>query len=104
MEFGFPPLQHLCDIALARFNCHLALAAPHTLHSIIHNSRRLRGSDPNPASLEQCTRAALIRLHRPLDYDQFFTFTTRGFLIVSRTFLTARDVDRIRWKRTWVVV
>jgi hypothetical protein len=71
VEFGFPPLQHLCDIALARFNCHLALAAPHTLHSIIHNSRRLRGSDPNPASLEQCTRAALIRLHRPLDYDQF---------------------------------
>ena len=72
VEFGFPSLsQHLCDIALARFHCHLALTAPHTLHSMMNNSRRLQGSDPNPASLEQCTRAALLRLYRPLDYDQF---------------------------------
>jgi hypothetical protein len=65
VEFGLPPIQHLGDIALARFHCHLALAAPHTLHSIMHNSRRLQDPDPSPDSLEQCTRAALLRLNRP---------------------------------------
>jgi hypothetical protein len=37
----------------------------------MYNCRRLQGSDPNPHSLVQCTRAALLRLNRPLDYDHF---------------------------------
>jgi hypothetical protein len=71
IELGFPPLLHQCDIALARFNCHLALAPPDSLHSIMYHSRRLQGSDLTPNSLEQCTRSALIRLGRPHDYDHF---------------------------------
>jgi hypothetical protein len=62
-NWAFPPLQYQCDIALARFNCNFALAAPDT--------RRLQGHDPHPDSLEQCTRAALLRLGRPSDYDHF---------------------------------
>jgi hypothetical protein len=71
MELGFPPLRYQCDIALARFHCHLALAPSQTLHSIMHQSRRLQPQNLNPDSLEQCTRSALIRLGRPLDYDYF---------------------------------
>ena len=37
----------------------------------MYRSSRLQDPDANPSSLEQCTRAALLRLNRPLDYDQF---------------------------------
>jgi hypothetical protein len=100
MELGFPPLHHQCDIALARFHCHLALAPPHTLHSIIHQSRRLQASNLNPDSLEQCTRAALIRLGRPHDYDNFVlpqhltrTKTTRPVRTYARSLYPAASTN-----------
>jgi hypothetical protein len=104
MELGFPPLRYQCDIALARFHCHLALAPPQTLHSIMHQSRRLQPQNLNPDSLEQCTRSALIRLGRPLDYDYFVlpdtvtrTKTTRPVRTYARSLYPAASTN---WRTT----
>jgi hypothetical protein len=100
MELGFPPLLHQCDIALARFHCHLVLAPPHTLHSIIHQSRRLQAPNLNLESLDQCTRTVLIRLGRPHDYDNFVlpqhitrTKTTRPVRTYARSLYPAASTN-----------
>jgi hypothetical protein len=80
------------------------LAPPQTLHSIMHESRRLQPQNLNPDSLEQCTRSALIRLGRPLDYDYFVlpdtvtrTKTTRPVRTYARSLYPAASTN---WRTT----